>query len=152
MSSIGYRAVIFAALLLGAVICALPTFVSPVPTWWPWQQPVRLGLDLQGGTHLLYQVEIEKGIEARVEQIGRDVENTLRDAQVGAFTVERQGQTLLIKLANHDKRADVKRVLQEKFPTLVLEESGSDVADFKVSLSPREQLSLRERFVEQALQ
>src|SRR5262245_18662314 len=152
MTSIGYRALAFVAMIIASLVLALPTFVSSMPSWWPRQQPVRLGLDLQGGTHLLYQVEIEKGIEARVEQIGRDVENTLRDAQVGAFTVERQGQTLLIKLADHDKRADVKSVLQEKVPTLVLEESGSDVADFKVSLSPREQLSLRERFVEQALQ
>ena len=152
MGSIGYRALIFAALLVASVIFVLPTFVSPVPTWWPWQQPVRLGLDLQGGTHLLYQVEIDKGLDARVEQIGRDVENVLRDAQVGAFTVERQGKTLLVRLANRDKRADAKRVLQEKFPTLVLEESGSEEADLKLALSPREELTLRERFVEQALQ
>src|SRR4029453_4540550 len=152
MGSIGYRALLFAALLVAAVVFVLPTFVSPVPTWWPWQQSVRLGLDLQGGTHLLYQVEIDKGIDARVEQIGRDVENALRDAQVGAFTVERQGKTPLVRLDNRDKRADAKRVLQEKFPTLVLEESGGDVADFKLSLSPREELTLRERFVEQALQ
>ncbi len=152
MGSIGYRALIFTALLVASVIFVLPTFVSPVPSWWPWQQSVRLGLDLQGGTHLLYKVEIDKGIDARVEQIGRDIENALRDAQVGAFTVERQGKTLLVRLANRDKRTDVKRVLQEKFPTLVLEESGSDVADVKISLSPREELAFRERFVEQALQ
>jgi preprotein translocase subunit SecD len=152
MSSIGYRAAIFGALLLAAAICVVPTFVSPAPTWWPWQQPVRLGLDLQGGTHLLYQVQIDKGMDARVEQIGRDVENVLRDSQIGAFTVERQDKTLLVKLANRDKRADVKRVLEEKFPTLVAEESGGEEADFKLSISPREALTLRERFLEQALQ
>src|SRR5262245_37877361 len=124
MGSIGYRALIFAALLLGAVIFVLPTYVSPVPSWWPWQHPIRLGLDLQGGTHLLYQVEIEKGIDARVEQIGRDVENVLREGQVGAFTVERQGQTLAVRLANRDKRAEVKRLLQERLPTLTLTESA----------------------------
>jgi preprotein translocase subunit SecD len=102
MSSIGYRALAFVAMIIASVVLALPTFVSPMPSWWPRQQPVRLGLDLQGGTHLLYQVEIDKGIEARVEQIGRDVESALRDSQVGAFTVERQGKTLLVKLAKLD--------------------------------------------------
>jgi preprotein translocase subunit SecD len=153
MGSIGYRALIFAALLLGSVVFVMPTFVSPVPSWWPWQHPVRLGLDLQGGTHLLYQVEIEKGIDARIEQIGRDVENVLRDGQVGAFTVERQGETLLVRLANRDKRAEGKRLLQERLPTLTLTESaGGDAADFTLALSPREETALRERFVEQALQ
>src|SRR4030095_14427862 len=96
MGSIGYRALIFAALLVAAVIFVLPTFVSPMPSWWPWQQAVPLGLDLKGGTHLLYKVEINKGTDARVEQIGRDVENVLRDGQVGAFTVERQGKTAVV--------------------------------------------------------
>src|SRR5215470_19768350 len=100
---IRYRALMFSALVLAAVIFVLPTFVSPVPSWWPWRQPVRLGLDLQGGTHLLYQVQINDGIDNRVEQIGRDVESALRDAQVGAFTVERQGRTLQVRLATPDK-------------------------------------------------
>src|SRR4029453_5296861 len=118
-----YRALLFAALLVGSVVFMLPTFASPVPSWWPWQHSIRLGLDLQGGTHLLYEVEIDKGIEARVEQYGRDVENVLRDAQVGAFTVERQGKVLQGRLANKEKRADAKRVLGEKLPALTLTES-----------------------------
>src|SRR5262245_21875728 len=113
MGSIGYRGLLFAALLLGALICVLPTFVQPVPSWWPWQQPVRLGLDLQGGTYLLYRVQLEKGLENRLDQIGRDVETVLRDKQVGAFTVDRSGKSLQVRLANRDRRADVKAILQE---------------------------------------
>src|SRR5262249_45185921 len=153
MGSIGYRALFFAALVVAALIFVLPTFVSPVPAWWPWKQPVRLGLDLQGGTHLLYEVEVEQGLDSRVEQIGRDVETALRDAQMGAFTVERQGRTLEVRLASSDKRADAKRVLQEPFPSLTLTESaGSGAADFTLALAPREEQALRERFVDQALQ
>jgi preprotein translocase subunit SecD len=151
--SVRLRALLFAALVLAAVVFVLPTLANPVPTWWPWQQPVRLGLDLQGGTHLLYQVQIDAGIDNRVEQIGRDVESALRDAQVGAFTVERQGRTLQVRLATPDKRADVKKVLQDKFPSLVLNESaGGESADFSLSLSTREEQQLRDRFVDQALQ
>src|SRR5262249_60868724 len=114
MGSIRYRALMFAGLVVAAVIFVLPTFVSPVPVWWPWQQPVRLGLDLQGGTHLLYEVEVEQGIDNRVEQIGRDVETALRDAQIGAFTVERQGRTLEVRLAESGEGADAKGVVPER--------------------------------------
>src|SRR4029077_16278620 len=97
--SVRLRALLFAALVLAAVVFVLPTLVNPVPTWGPWQQAVRLGVELQGGTHLLYQVQIDAGIDNRVEQIGRDVESALRDAQVGAFTVERQGRTMQVRRA-----------------------------------------------------
>jgi preprotein translocase subunit SecD len=46
----------------------VPTFVRPAPSWWPWKKPVRLGLDLQGGTHLLYGVDIEQAIDRAVER------------------------------------------------------------------------------------
>src|SRR5262245_35127575 len=148
MGATRYRALLFAALVLGALVFVLPTFVNPVPSWWPWRQPVRLGLDLQGGTHLLYQVQIDQGIENRVEQIGRDVESGLREAQVGAFTVERQGRTLQVRVASPDKRADVKRVLQDKFSNLTLAESaGGEAPDFTLTLTPREEQQLRDRFV-----
>src|SRR5262249_8089751 len=151
--SIRTRAVLFALLVGAAVVFVLPTFVSPVPSWWPWQQPVRLGLELQGGTHLLYQVQIDAGIDNRIDQIGRDVEGALRDGQEGAVTVERRGGTLEVRVATTDKRADVKKVLQERFTNLTLAESaGGEAADFTLSLNAREEQQLRDRFVEQALQ
>src|SRR5262249_30277831 len=61
--SVLYRELLFAALAVAAVVFLLPTFVRPAPAWWPWQRPVRLGLDLQGGTHLLYGVDIEQAID-----------------------------------------------------------------------------------------
>jgi preprotein translocase subunit SecD len=153
MGSIGYRGLMFAALLVAALVCVLPTFVHPVPGWWPWQQPVRLGLDLQGGTYLLYRVELEKGLENRLDQIGRDVEAALRGKQVGAFTVDRTAGGLQIRLANRERRADVKAILQEQFPALALTESAAgDAADFTLTLTPREEQAARERFVEQGLQ
>lgn len=154
MGSIGYRGLAFAALILGAMICVLPTFLGPMPGWWPWQKSVRLGLDLQGGTHLLYQVQIDEGLQTRLEQIGRDVENVLRDEKVGAFTVERQGKVLQVRLANRDKRADVKRILQDRFPIMALAESaaGGDAPDFSLTMTPREEQLSREHFVDQALQ
>ncbi len=153
MGSIGYRGLLFAALVLAALVCVLPTFVSPVPGWWPWQEPVRLGLDLQGGTYLLYQVQVEKGIENRLDQIGRDVEASLREKQVGAFTVDRQGKALQVRLANRERRADVKAILQEQFPALALSDSAAaDAADFTLAMTPREEQAARQRFVEQGLQ
>jgi preprotein translocase subunit SecD len=59
--SLLYRILLFTALAVAAIVFLLPTFTQ-APNWWPWQQPMRLGLDLRGGTHLLYAVDIDQAI------------------------------------------------------------------------------------------
>src|SRR5262245_13244953 len=153
MTSVRYRGVLFAALVVAAVVVLLPTFVSPMPSWWPWHQPVRLGLDLQGGTHLLYQVQIDQAVDNQLDRIVQDVQSELRTAQIGAFTVERQGRTIQVRLANHDKKGDARRVLEDRFRNLNLTEpTGTDAPDFSLELIPREETAMRDRAVEQALQ
>src|SRR5215813_15432331 len=107
MTSVRYRGLMFAALVVAALVVLLPTFVSPMPAWWPWHQPVRLGLDLQGGTHLLYAVDIDQAVDTTLDRQMQDVERELRDAQIGASTVERDGQVIHVRLANVDKRSQV---------------------------------------------
>ena len=153
MTSVRYRGLLFAALVVAALVVLLPTFVSPVPSWWPWHQPVRLGLDLQGGTHLLYQVQIDQAVDNQLDRIVQDVQSELRTAQIGAFTVERQAKTIQVRLANHDKKGDARRVLEDRFRNLTLTApSGTDAPDFSLELIPREETEMRDRAVEQALQ
>ena len=80
---------VFVALAVAAVVLLVPTFVQPAPAWWPWQRPIRLGLDLQGGTHLLYGVDIDQAIDNTVERQMQDLERELRDAQIGASSLDR---------------------------------------------------------------
>ncbi len=149
--SVGYRALILAALIVGAAVVVVPTFVD-APSWWPWQQPVRLGLDLQGGTHLLYQVEVEQALDNTVERVGREVESELRGANVGAFTVERVGRAIQIRLANRDKRAEARKIVEDRFKNVTVTESASpDAPDLSLELVPREILRVRDGVVEQAL-
>lgn len=142
------------ALLAAAIVCVValvPTFATP-PSWWPWKAPVRQGLDLQGGTHLLYGVEIEKAVEASLDRLGRDVERELREAQVGAFTVDRAGETIEIKLSNKAKRSEVAELLKSRLDTAKIGETATpDGADLTLTLSPQEIQAIRGNVVEQAL-
>ena len=116
---------IFAALLAAARRSVRCRPSQAVPSWWPWQQPVRLGLDLQGGTHLLYRVQLEQAVDNRLDRVGRDVERELRDGR-SARSRSIAGRGLAqIRLANRDRRADVKAILQEQFPTLAVTESAA---------------------------
>jgi preprotein translocase subunit SecD len=138
---------------LGAIVIAavaiLPTF-SRVPSWWPWAQSVRLGLDLRGGTYLLYGVDLDEAVGVRMDAIGREIEQTLRDAQVGAVTVDAAADGITIRLANAEKRAEVRRRVEETFPAMGLQETGKNGIDLTVS--ERERLDIRRAAIEQALQ
>ncbi len=151
MSSLQYRVLAFAALIVGSIVVLLPTFVA-VPGWWPWTDPVRLGLDLRGGTHLLYGVEIEQAIDNTVERQRGEVERELREAKIGAFAVDREGRTIVVRLSNKAKRADAESVVRESFPGLVPATVGGDKPpDLAYELAERELIALRGNVVEQAL-
>jgi len=150
--SVQYRALALALLSVAALVIVVPTFVSPPPAWWPWKQSVRLGLDLQGGTHLLYQVQIEQAIDNSVDRLAREVEREMRDAQVGAFTAEREGRAIQVRLGNREKRAEARKFIQDRFPNLTVQEpGGSNAPDLALELQQRELLRIRDGVVEQAM-
>jgi len=150
--SVLYRALAYVALIVAAIVFLVPTIARPAPKWWPWQQQVRLGLDLQGGTHLVYHVDIDKAVENLVERAAQDLENQLRQAQIGATTIERDGKVIRLKLANSDKRDAVRDLVKEQFPNLTTVAVPPEDADFAFTLDPKEELRIRDNAVNQALQ
>ncbi|TMA69432.1 MAG: hypothetical protein E6J68_01525, partial [Deltaproteobacteria bacterium] len=149
--SVLYRVLLFVVLTGATIVFLVPTFVRPAPAFWPWRQPVRLGLDLQGGTHLLYGVEIEQAIDNTVDRHARDLERELHDAQIGAVTAEREGRTVRIRLANKEKRQEVVDLVKERFPSLTVASSQDAEADLVLTLDQREAQRIRDNVVDQAL-
>jgi preprotein translocase subunit SecD len=150
--SVLYRMLLFAALAVAAVVFLVPTLVRPTPSWWPWQRPVRLGLDLQGGTHLLYGVDIEQAIDNTVDRHTQDLERELRTAQIGASTVEHEGRTIRIRLANADKRQQVLDLMKERFPDLTEAPApDAEPGTMAFTIEQRDVQRIRDNVQEQAL-
>lgn len=149
MSKVAQRLLMWGVGIVAALVVVLPTF-SRVPGWWPWSDPIRLGLDLRGGTHLLYGVDLDEAITLRLDALGREVESMLRDERVGAFTADAEGDRLRVRLANADRRTEVRRLLEDRLVGYVVTEDGTQEID--VSLTERERLRIRRDTVEQALQ
>jgi SecD/SecF fusion protein len=97
------RTAIIAFVALLGVLFAIPSFLpQDVRDAWPSflpKQTVVLGLDLQGGSHLLLQVNEEGIVSERLQSLRRDVRNTLAnengignlistDAATNSLTVE----------------------------------------------------------------
>src|SRR5688572_19652047 len=56
--------------------------LEQMPTWLPREQ-INLGLDLQGGSHLLLEVDLSAVIAERLQALVDDVRGTLRAERIG---------------------------------------------------------------------
>src|SRR3984885_7198374 len=77
-------AIILTALVV--CLCAVPNFFpeAQVKTWPLWaQRHLVLGLDLQGGSYLLLEVDSNYVKKDKLDQVRDDVRRTLRDAKIG---------------------------------------------------------------------
>jgi preprotein translocase subunit SecD len=77
-------AIILTALVV--CLCAVPNFFpeATVKGWPKWaQRHLVLGLDLQGGSHILLEVDSNSVKKDKLDQIRDDVRRTLRDAKIG---------------------------------------------------------------------
>src|SRR6185436_15040523 len=77
-----------AILLTTLFVCAftIPNFFpeKTVQSWPKWaQRHLVLGLDLQGGSHILLEVDINDVRKQKAESVRDDVRNSLRAARVG---------------------------------------------------------------------
>jgi len=83
--SIKVRSVITLAIILIAVFYLVPTLTADLPEFWEKNLPkdrIHLGLDLQGGMHLVLEVEADKAIEATLERTAIDLKETLMDKRI----------------------------------------------------------------------
>jgi preprotein translocase subunit SecD len=79
-------ALILGVCLVGLVL-SLPNLfpreqMQRLPDWLPHEQ-INLGLDLQGGSHLLLEVDIRAVVEERLETLVDDIRSILRPERIG---------------------------------------------------------------------
>lgn len=96
MRSIFWRIVLLAAFTLIAVVLFLPStpVVRHLPRLWADNIPkIVLGLDLQGGMHLVLNVDQEKAVENHVQRLSGSLEDEFKRKNVAYGTVSREGAT-----------------------------------------------------------
>jgi preprotein translocase subunit SecD len=159
--SVLIRSVIFLLAGVAALVYLTPTFVQDpaksLPSWWSRFLPsdrIHLGLDLQGGSHLVLEVKVDKAIENNVERARGDLTNLLRERGISGVTAERvQGTQIQLKMpaANVER---VRGLLKGDFPNLTVAstQTSGGTTDFFLTLSKEELKSLRDYAVDQSLE
>ena len=80
-----WKAIAIVSIAMLVCLCAVPNFFSPqtVARWPAWaQRHIVLGLDLQGGSHLLLEVDSAAVRKEQLQAINDDVLRVLRQARI----------------------------------------------------------------------
>ena len=103
--------------VLVSMLYALPNvlpkpFLDSLPSWAP-TKPMTLGLDLQGGSHILLQVEREDLIAERLATTRDDVRRVLRDAKIEYTGLSGSGTQVKVTVPDAAKLEDARAKLGE---------------------------------------
>lgn len=148
--NISWRILLIAVAAILSVIFFLPSlpFFSSMPEWLKKYMPGRgivLGLDLQGGVHLVFEVEGDKAVDITVERIATRLKDILEEKKLTA-EVKKDGLNLIITPSTNE----IKKAVTDNYPNLVLTDASEQKAVY--SLTEREINDIKDSSADQALE
>nr|WP_295111851.1 protein translocase subunit SecD [uncultured Caulobacter sp.] len=86
--------------------------LDAMPGWLP-RQKLNLGLDLQGGSYLLYEVDTEALHRERLSNLVEDVRTQLRNEQIPFGELAQQGDVVSVRIGDASRYNDAMNVLRK---------------------------------------
>jgi preprotein translocase subunit SecD len=127
-TSLKLRGAITLIVCLGALYFLIPTFITDIPApinKYMTKEKIHLGLDLQGGMHLVLEIDAEKALETMVERTSNDLKESLMDSKVRFRNLEKaKGATISMELTDSEGMSALENVLKNKFPDLIIDSTN----------------------------
>src|SRR6266568_534713 len=110
-------------LTLAAAIILLPSFNLSLPDWLSTiigGTKIQLGLDLQGGTHLLMGVKLDEAIVTQLGHRADDIKRQLKENKLDYDDVSQDASgNIVVKLKSADERSAFLDLVNKSFSDLV---------------------------------
>ncbi|HEX9822216.1 MAG TPA: protein translocase subunit SecD [Methylomirabilota bacterium] len=133
---------------------SLVVVVLALSLWYlyPPRQSINLGLDLQGGIHLVLGVEADKYVAGQTERAAEDLKGGLERKGVAVKRVAREGlSTVVVELANPATWNDALTVAAE-FGSFEVTQRDEKAGRFTLAMQQRQIAQLRDDAVRQAVE
>jgi preprotein translocase subunit SecD len=146
--------VLWRFLMIGVTVLIAVVFFLPntplfkfMPDWWKESMPSKgivLGLDLQGGLHLVFEVEGDKAVEASAERYVHLLKESLQKKKIQA-EVRRAGQFIEVT----PQSSEITKLIGNEYPTLETKDDGQKTL---LSIPEKEKSAIRDNAISQALE
>ncbi|GAB4389127.1 MAG: protein translocase subunit SecD [Thermodesulfovibrionales bacterium] len=145
--NIVWRLALIGATVLAAVVFFLPN--TPVfkymPGWWREYMPhkgITMGLDLQGGLHLVYEVEGDKAVDIITQRTAESIREELARERNIQAEVRRDGGAIIVEPAT----TEVNNFILDNYPNLSVDKVGV------YRISDREAQRIRDNAADQVVE
>ncbi|UFS70533.1 protein translocase subunit SecD [Geomonas sp. RF6] len=153
-----WRITLIVLFIIASLVYMVPTLVSPLPSWWSGLLPkdkIHLGLDLQGGTHLVMEVETDKAVEGSLDLIATDLEDSLNSQNLRFKRIARVGgDKVQVTLYDRATADAAQKLVKKKYPDIdilpPLDEAG--FVSLQLRVNEKEAQVRKDRAVAQALE
>lgn len=140
--------------VVASILFFLPStpVYSKLPAWWGRVFPskgITLGLDLQGGMHLVLEVQGEKAVDNTVERTLVALKGTLESKKLAAQSIRREGRDILLSFAPENKEA-ISKLVDDQYPNMTTKQSGP--GEMVLTLKDAEAKRILESSTSQALE
>ena len=157
-NSIRIRASVTILLCLAALVYLAPTLTSDLPETWKKYLPtdrIHLGLDLQGGMHLVLEVQTDKAVESTLERTVGELKENLMDKRVRFKLRDRtKDRDLTFEFPDVPARDAFEKLLKDEYPDLEIATSEMAEGRGMVTLKIRDKRTaeIKKMAVEQSLE
>ncbi len=123
--SLRWRSIGLLAIVAFCVLTLLPSVVGykALPSWYDsfFSKKIQLGLDLQGGLHIVYSIDLDKAVDDKASEIKRDVEAHLEAEKIeGTVSTPAALGAVTIKVADPAKLELVRKWVMSSYDDVVV--------------------------------
>ncbi len=153
MRSITWRALLLGGFTLLALVLFLPSTPAGryLPSFWADTIPrINLGLDLQGGMHLVLQVDQTKAVENYTQRLAGNIETLLDEKAIPYIDVERvDTTTIVVRFEGEETGRTIRELIGSEYPILELSQEDGRLV---LSLPEEEVKRIKDWATTQALE
>ena len=144
MKTLNFRVILFAFALIFGIVFSIPSLTQSESG-----KKITLGLDLQGGLHMLLGIKSDVAIESRIKSIAASVKYLFDDEEI-IFDDLRivDGDKVTFELLDQDDVAKAKELLKKEIPGTVLTQNG---LKFTLQMTPEEVARTKANAIKQAV-
>jgi len=143
MGNLNYRVVLFAFAFIFGVVFSIPSLTQSNEG-----KKITLGLDLQGGLHMLLSVKTEVALESKLKSTGTSIKYVLENEDIVFDDLKIDNGTVSFDLLDEDEVAKVDKLLLEEFKGIVVSKTAMS---YSLSLSEALSKETEKNAIDQAV-
>jgi len=154
-SNLKWKALFIAGVILVCIIGLMGRPDFPPKSWAGiksnFSNSIKLGLDLQGGTHLILQVQVQEAVSAETDQTLDHITTLLRDKNIRYEEIRKLGDTqILVHNIAPEQAGTARDLIVDQFPDWDPSPAPGEASGYVLTMKPSKIADIQQQTMDQA--